>query len=207
MKNDKILFFAFIILLIWGGKALAIEEAKYSVLREEGDFQLRKYEPQIVAETLVAGDFKEVGNEGFRRLFRYISGNNRAQKAIAMTAPVTQEGGSEKIPMTAPVSQEKSGGEWRITFLMPSTYTLETLPEPLDPMVQIKETPGRYLAAITYSGTWSQERYEKHKALLVEWTAAQKLKPLGDPVWARYNPPFTPWFLRKNEILIPVEAP
>jgi hypothetical protein len=207
MKRQYLFFLTLMAFGCFGGKALAIEEARYTVLKEDGAFQLRKYDPQIVAETLVAGDFKEVGNEGFRRLFRYISGNNRAQKAIAMTAPVTQEGGSEKIPMTAPVSQEKSGGEWRITFLMPSSYTLETIPEPLDPMVQIKETPGRYLAAITYSGTWSQSRYEKHKALLGEWMAAQKLTPLGDPVWARYNPPFTPWFLRRNEILIPVEAP
>jgi hypothetical protein len=189
-----------------GGNALAIEEAKFSVLRDEGDFQLRKYEPQVVAETLVAGSFEEAGNEGFRRLFRYISGNNRAKKAIAMTAPVTQEGGSEKIPMTAPVSQEKSGGEWRITFLMPSSYTLETLPEPLDPLVRITENPGGFLAAVTYSGTWSRSRYEKHLALLIEWVAAQGLKQTGDPVWARYNPPFTPWFLRRNEILIPVQA-
>jgi hypothetical protein len=124
-----------------------------------------------------------------------------------MTAPVTQEGRSEKITMTAPVNQEKAGGEWRITFLMPSAYTRENLPEPLDPKVQIKEDPGRYLAAVTYSGTWSQPRYEEHKALLIEWMGAQGLKPIGEPVWARYNPPFTPWFWRRNEILIPVEAP
>ena len=115
-----------------------------------------------------------------------------------MTAPVTQEGGSEKIPMTAPVSQEKSGGEWRITFLMPSSYTLETLPEPLDPMVQIKEIPGRYLAAITYSGTWSQSRYEKHKALLGEWMAAQKLKPTRGSGVGPLQPAFHPVVLAQE---------
>ncbi|RPJ37525.1 MAG: heme-binding protein [Deltaproteobacteria bacterium] len=207
MKKRNLLFFLLIALDFFGGKALATEEAKFAVLKKDGAFELRRYDAQIVAETLVAGEFKEVGNEGFRRLFRYISGGNRTQQSISMTAPVTQEGGSEKIAMTAPVSQEKSGGEWRITFLMPSSYTLQTLPEPLDPKVQIKEVPGRYLAAVTYSGTWSQTRYEEHKALLVEWMATQGLKPTGGPVWARYNPPFTPWFLRKNEILIPVEAP
>jgi len=207
MKKRNLLFFLLIALDFFGGKALATEEAKFAVLKKDGAFELRRYDAQIVAETLVAGEFKEVGNEGFRRLFRYISGGNRTQQSISMTAPVTQEGGSEKIAMTAPVSQEKSGGEWRITFLMPSSHTLQTLPEPLDPKVQIKEVPGRYLAAVTYSGTWSQTRYEEHKALLVEWMATQGLKPTGDPVWARYNPPFTPWFLRKNEILIPVEAP
>lgn len=207
MKKRNLLFFFLIALGIFGGKALAIEEAKYSILKKDGAFELRKSDTQIVAETMVAGEFKEVGNEGFRRLFRYISGDNRVRQSISMTAPVTQEAGSEKITMTAPVNQEKVGGEWRITFLMPSSYTLQTLPEPLDPKVQIKEVPGRHLAAVTYSGTWSQTRYEEHKALLVEWMAAQGLKPIGEPVWARYNPPFTPWFLRRNEILIPVEAP
>ena len=93
------------------GTGMAIEEAKYKVLEREGDFELRQYEPQIVAETLVEGDFQDVGNEGFRRLYDYISGKNRKQQTIPMTAPVSQEAASEKIPMTAPVNQEKVGGE------------------------------------------------------------------------------------------------
>jgi effector-binding domain-containing protein len=108
--------------------------------------------------------------------------------------------------MTAPVSQEKAGGQWRITFLMPASSTMETLPEPLDPKVRLIEIPRRFMAAITYSGTWSQTRYEEHRDRLVAWMTTQGFKPVGDPVWARYNPPFTPWFLRKNKVLIPVDA-
>jgi hypothetical protein len=89
---------------------MAIEEAKYAVLEGEGDFELRQYEPQIVADTLVEGDFQDVGNEAFRRLYDYISGKNRKQQAIPMTAPVSQEASSEKIPMTAPVKGEANGG-------------------------------------------------------------------------------------------------
>jgi hypothetical protein len=183
----------------------------------------------------VAGDFEKVGNVGFRRLYDYISGNNVKKQSIAMTAPVTQEAESEKIAMTAPVTQEaesekiamtapvtqeaesekiamtapvtqeKSQDQWRITFLMPTQYTMETLPEPLDRRVQLRAEPGYLMAAIQYSGTWSQKRFEKNKALLQAIIAKRGLKPVGKPVWARYDPPFMPWFLRRNEILIRVQ--
>ncbi|TSA09831.1 MAG: heme-binding protein [Deltaproteobacteria bacterium] len=183
---------------------MAIEEAKYTVLEREEDFELRQYEPQIVAETLVEGDFHDVGNEGFRRLYDYISGKNRKQQTIPMTAPVSQEASSEKIPMTAPVNQEQVGGKWRITFLMPPQYTLETLPEPLDPRVQLTKVPGLLMAALSYSGTWSRGRYEEKEKRLKELIRQKGLKIVGEPVFARYNPPFMPWFLRRNEVLIPV---
>jgi hypothetical protein len=183
---------------------MALEEAKYTVLERDRDFELRQYEPQIVAETLVEGDFQKVGNEGFRRLFDYISGKNRKQQAIPMTAPVSQEACAEKIPMTSLVNQEQVGGKWRITFLMPSRYTLETLPEPLDQRVKLTKVPGGLMAALVYSGTWSRRRYEEKERRLRELVGQKGLKMAGDPVFARYNPPFTPWFLRRNEVLIPV---
>jgi hypothetical protein len=183
---------------------MAVEEAKYKVLEREGDFELRQNEPQIVAETLVEGDFQEVGNEGFRRLYDYISGKNRKQQVIPMTAPVSQEGTSEKIPMTAPVNQEQVGGKWRITFLMPSQYTIETLPEPLDARVKLTKVPGKLMAALSYSGTWSRRRYEEKEGRLKELIRQRGIKIVGEPVFARYNPPFMPWFLRRNEVLIPV---
>ena len=186
------------------GVGMAVEEAKYTVLEREEDFELRQYEPQIVAETLVEGDFQDVGNEGFRRLYDYISGKNRKQQTIPMTAPVSQEASSEKIPMTAPVNQEQVGGKWRITFLMPPQYTLETLPEPLDPRVQLTKVPGLLMAALSYSGTWSRGRYEEKEKRLKELIRQKGLKIVGEPVFARYNPPFMPWFLRRNEVLIPV---
>jgi hypothetical protein len=184
---------------------MAVEEAKYTVLERQGDFELRQYEPQIVAETLVEGDFQDVGNEGFRRLYDYISGKNRKQQTIPMTAPVSQEAPSEKIPMTAPVNQEQVGGKWRITFLMPSQYKLETLPEPSDPRVQLTKIPGLLMAALSYSGTWSRGRYEEKEKRLKELIRQKGLKIVGEPVFARYNPPFMPWFLRRNEVLVPVE--
>ena len=195
-----------IVILTTGGRAMAIEKAEYRALESEGDFELRQYEPSIVAETLVDGDFDGVANEGFRRLVAYINGKNRKKASISMTAPVTQEAGSEKISMTAPVGQEKAGGSWRITFLMPSNYTMETLPEPLDERVVLREVPGRRMAAIRYSGTWSWKRYEEKRALLMAWVEKRGWRPVGNPVWARYDPPFMPWFLRRNEVLVAVEG-
>ena len=186
--------------------AMATEEAKYSVLEKQNNFELRQYEPQIVAETFVEGDFKEVGNEGFRRLFDYISGNNIKKQSISMTAPVSQEADYEKIAMTAPVNQVRMNGKWRITFLMPPTYTMDALPEPLDTRINLKEIPGRLIAAYTYSGTWGRNRYEEMKDQLMRLIEEQGLRALGEPIFARYNPPFMPWFLRRNEVLIQVES-
>ena len=199
-----------VVLLVGGfslgaGQAMAIEEPGYTVIEQVDNFELRMYEPKIVAETLVEGDFSEVGNEGFRRLAGYIFGDNRKQQDIDMTAPVSQQSDSEKIAMTAPVSQETLDGKWRITFTMPAEYTMETLPMPLDDRVILKQEPAQLMAAIRYSGTWSRERYQEKEASLRAFMDAQGLRAVGEPVFARYNAPFTLWFLRRNEVLIPVE--
>ena len=194
-----------LLLTFFSIEALAIEKAKYEIVESDDNFELRQYAPRIVAETFVTGDFKEVGDVGFRRLYEYINGKNVKNKNIAMTTPVTQEANSEKIAMTAPVTQERMQDRWRITFLMPAEYSLETLPEPLDPLVQLREEPGYLMAAIRYSGTWSQKRYKQNLTLLQEAIAKRGLKPEGQPVWARYDPPFMPWFLRRNEVLIRVQ--
>ena len=191
--------------LLVAKSAMAIEKAKYTVVEKEDDFEIRQYEPQIVAETFVEGDLEEVGDEGFRRLYGYISGDNQKKQSISMTAPVGQEANSEKIAMTAPVGQEQKDNRWRITFLMPAEYTLETLPVPTDSRVKLVQDPGRLMAAIRYSGTWSEAGYEENKALLEEFIEKRGLIQAGEPVWARYDPPFMPWFLRRNEVLIPVE--
>ena len=185
--------------------AMAIEKAKYTVLEKEDGFEIRQYDPQIVAETFVEGDLENAGNEGFRRLYAYISGENTKKQSISMAAPVIQETGSKKIAMTAPVKQEKKDNRWRITFLMPAEYTLETLPEPNDTRVRLTEESGRLMVAVKYSGTWSEEGYEENKALLEEYIRKRGLTKTGAPVWARYDPPFMPWFLRRNEVLIPIE--
>jgi len=191
--------------LVVVNSATAIEKAKYRVVEKEDDFELRQYEAQIVAETYVEGSLKDGGNDGFRRLYAYISGDNKKKQSISMTAPVGQEAGSEKIAMTAPVSQEKKDSKWRITFLMPADYTLETLPEPIDERVKLLEESSRLMAAVRYSGTWSEASYQENKSLLEEYIQKRGWTQKGAAVWARYDPPFMPWFLRRNEVLIPIE--
>jgi len=207
IQRRSIITFLLIPLLILSitGNVMATEEVKYAVLEKDGHFELRQYEPCIVAETLVDGDFDEVGNAGFRRLFRYISGDNQTKLPISMTAPVTQEMRSEKISMTAPVTQQKTGNDWSIAFVMPAEYRMDTLPIPTDARITLRAIPARLVAVITYSGTWSKSRYEEHKALLDKMMSKRKLKAAGEYIYARYNPPFTPWFMRRNEVLVPVE--
>ena len=181
--------------------AMAIEKPSYHVVQRREAFELREYAPYLVAETVVGGSREEAGNAGFRILAGYIFGKNRGEKKIAMTAPVTQSEPA-KISMTAPVTQAGQEGRWSIQFMMPSGYTLETLPEPLDPAVSFRVVPARRVAAHTYSGTWSASRYEEHLATLRAALALAGLTAVGEPVWARYDPPFMPWFLRTNEILV-----
>ena len=186
------------------GEAMAIEKLAYRVLEEDGALELRRIEAHVVAETFVEGEFDDVGSEGFRRLVKYIGGANDGGAKIAMTAPVEQEPRPEKIAMTAPVGQEKTGDRYRITFVMPAKYTLETLPAPADERIRLRAEPERTVAAIRYSGFWSRSRYDDHERKLRAWLAERELEAVGEPVWARYDPPFMPWFLRRNEIVIPV---
>jgi hypothetical protein len=182
---------------------MAIEEPAFRVLAQDGAFELREYSPYVVAETRVQASFASAGNIAFGRLFRYISGNNVSQQKIAMTAPVTQSRG-EKIAMTAPVSQVADGAAYRVAFTLPSQYTLETAPQPLDPSVEILEVPARLMACWRYSGRWTEASYRDSEQQLRAAIQARGLEARGEPILARYNPPFTPWFLRRNEVLIPV---
>jgi effector-binding domain-containing protein len=193
--------------MLVAGNAMAVEEAKYKVLREENGFELREYESHILAETTVNGEFEDAGSEAFDRLFKYISGNNQQQQKVAMTSPVGQEPRSQKIEMTSPVGQQKQDGKWVVSFMMPASFTLETTPEPKDPNVSIRQVPARLIAAVRYSGFWSEESYRRHLTELQDWMKNSRLTQSGEPVWARYNPPFTPWFMRRNEILVPVASP
>ena len=185
-------------------KNVSLEKAKYTVLEKSGNIEMRQYQPCIVAETLVDADFNNAGNIAFRRLFNYISGNNRTKESIAMTAPVAQQPTSEKIAMTAPVTQQKSADKFAISFVMPSKYTMAALPQPLDPNVVLRQVPAYKAAAIRYSGTWSKKRYDTYKALLDKFMQDKNLKAVAEPVWARYDPPFQLFFLRRNEIVIPI---
>ena len=197
------LLFAGLAFGVVGGVAMGAEEAAYTVEKTDGDFQVRQYAPQVVAETVVDGTLEEAGNKAFRPLFNYISGANRSKGKIAMTAPVAQQRAEEKIAMTAPVGQEAVSNHWAITFMMPTNFTMETLPVPANEKVRLRAIPARRMAAVQYSGTWSQKRYDRNLARLRDWMKANGLIAAGEPIWARYNPPFTPWFMRRNEILVP----
>ena len=208
MKRGKIILISVMfvsLVVLTSCVSVGIEKAKYTVIERTGKFEIRQYQAQIVAETIVDSGFDDAGNVAFGRLFNYISGNNRSKESIAMTAPVSQKADSEKISMTAPVNQQKSGGKWSVSFLMPSKYTMETIPEPLDSNVTLREIPPRKMAAVRYSGTWSRKRYEQKKSNLEQFIANKGLKIIGEAIFARYDPPFQLWFLRRNEVLIPVE--
>jgi hypothetical protein len=207
-KRQKTMVLGIIVaasIISMGPQAMAIEKPPHDVMATEGSFELRRYSSYIVAETYVEGDFEAVGNEGFRRLADYIGGKNRKKESISMTAPVSQNPASEKIAMTAPVSQAQENGRWRIAFMMPSTYTMATLPTPDDDRIALREEKAKTVAVIRYSGTWGKQRYRDQETKLLDWISTKGWNIIGAPVWARYNPPFVPWFLRRNEILIPVQ--
>jgi len=189
-----------------GGCAAMVEEPKYEVISKTGKFELRDYSSHIVAETEIEGTLEDAGNKAFNRLFDYISGKNRSRDKIAMTTPVSQEPSSENIAMTAPVGQQRVEGGWVVSFMMPMSYTLDSLPVPEDPDVRLRQIPARRMASVRYSGRWSEKSYLRYLQELESWIEKNGLRIQGEPVWARYNPPFTPWFLRRNEILIPVDS-
>ena len=206
MRKQFVAWLLLGLLLGTGGSVFGeVKEASYTVERTDGIFQVRIYAPQVVAETVVDGTLEDAGNKAFRLLFNYISGANRSKGKIAMTTPVAQQSEGEKIAMTSPVGQEALSNQWAVTFMMPPGYTLETLPEPTDGKVHLRAIPARRMAAVKYSGTWSRQRYELNLTKLRQWMKAERLEAIGDPIWARYNPPFTPWFLRRNEVLVPLQ--
>ena len=187
-------------------QTMAIEEATYSVVKKDDNFEIRDYPPHLIAETLVVGSLEEAGSKAFKILFGYISGENRSRRKVEMTAPVSQQANPEKIKMTAPVGQQRVEDKWAVSFMMPASYSLETLPEPENPKVTLRRVPGRRMAAVRYSGFWSEKGYLKNKRKLESWINDSGLEIAGGPFWARYNAPFIPWFLRRNEIMIPIAA-
>ena len=185
------------------------EEAPYSVLEEQGQYQIRQYQSMLVATTIVDSDFDEAGQQAFRRLFNYISGDNKAAREIAMTAPVlaTENAATdgEKIAMTAPVIREKQDQGWRFSFVLPTGYTLENAPLPNDERVSLQQIPARKVASLQYSGSWQQKRFDSHSELLLQWIREQQLQPESLPRVAGYDPPWTLPFLRRNEVLVDIK--
>ena len=183
----------------------AIETVKYEVLKTDGVFETRQYEAHILAEVEVSGTAKEAGNKAFGLLFKYISGANELESEISESPEMQQQKKSVKIAMTAPVNQEKNGEKWLVSFVMPSQYTLETLPKPTNNKVKLKQVEPRKMVAIRYSGTWSEKRYIAHKKKLEDWVSQESLESTGEAIWARYNSPFSLWFMRRNEVILPIK--
>lgn len=213
--------FCFLAALMFEGAAMAVEEPKFQVLAQDGRFEVRQYAPLIVAETWVDGDMDTASNKGFRAIADYIFGNNTAPQTqqsskIAMTAPVTLEpqGQPTQLAMTAPVTVQPApdapgwvaAQRWRVQFVMPSQYTLATLPRPNNNTVTLREVPGKTVAVATYSGFNTESRILKETQSLLGWMQARKLLAAGPAQLARYDPPWTLPFWRRNEIQIGVKA-
>jgi hypothetical protein len=214
-----------------GASAMATEEPKFELVSKHDHIELRRYPAFIVAETLVEGDMDAASGKGFRAIADYIFGNNvvvgstldKASEKIAMTAPVTMEpvtAASQKIAMTAPVAMEplpnaaqgskepqalQGAKRWRVHFVMPSAYTLNSLPKPNNPAVQLREVPAKTWAVLSYSGFNTEAGIQQRSDELVAWLAAQKIRTIGSPQLARYDPPWTLPMFRRNEIMLEVE--
>ena len=214
--------------LILGGNAMATEEPAFDLVGKFDHIEIRQYRPLIVAETVVEGDMSTATNGGFRLLADYIFGNNLAPRAagggasekIAMTAPVSVEPAprSEKIAMTAPVSVEPASAgsgdgsgavmqakRWRVQFTMPAAYTMATLPRPVNPAVTLREVPGKRYAVLSFSGLAGEEKVQEKTDELLRWLKETRRTGIATPQLARYNPPWTLPFLRRNEIWIEVK--
>jgi len=181
------------------------EEPPFDLLAEQGDIQIRQYQPVLVAETVIEANYVDSGSIGFKRLAGYIFGGNVQKQKMAMTAPVLREAVSEKIAMTAPVLQQQIGNQWVMTFVMPSNYTLETLPTPLDDAVKIKQLPAKKVAVLRYTGPLNLARIAEKSQILTEWLAQNHYKPLSPARSAAFDPPWTLPFLRRNEVHMDVE--
>ncbi len=182
------------------------EQASYQIAESNGRFEIRDYAPMIVAQGEFTGERNEAIDKGFIVVAGYIFGKNISTQKIAMTTPVMQQS-SEKIPMTVPVMQAKGqNNSWTLSFVMPSKYTLQTLPIPNNPDIKLKELPAKRFAVIRFSGMWTKANLNKRTSNLQEFIKSKNLVIVSEPVYAFFNPPWTPWFLRRNEIMIEVKT-
>lgn len=207
MKYAAVLL-SVITLLFNAGMAMATEEAKYTLIEKDGAFEVRAYDGKIIAEVMVEGDMSDATSAGFRLLADYIFGNNteasgRSEK-ISMTAPVTVENRSEKIAMTAPVAIKSEQKGWRVCFVMPRHFTLATLPKPNNPLVVIKTIASKHYAVLRFSGLVDDEKKQAKEKELRAWLTAKHTTSTGPAELARYNPPWTLPFLRRNEVMMEI---
>jgi effector-binding domain-containing protein len=178
---------------------MAVEQPSYKVEIDAKPFQIRDYAPMIVACVHENGTREAAVSGGFRTLASYISGNNQPSRKIVMTAPVTQSAG-QKLAMTIPAVQVKSSEGWDVHFAMPASLTMQTLPKPNDDRIRLLEFPARRVAAISFSGFWTDANFRSHEMRLLEFLEQRGLKPVSTVTYAYFDPPWKPWFLRRNEV-------
>jgi hypothetical protein len=186
---------------------MSTEQPAYDTIKRDGDFEVRRYNGYILAQVEIRSDFDDALIRGFRELFSYITGHNKARSKIPMTAPVTEEieGGSEKIPMTVPVTAEKAGeGVYRISFVMPGRYTLDTLPEPDNKDIRFRDVGDHDVAVVSFSGHSHEPRVMEKIRQLKDWMQANGLSAKSDFRLARYDPPWVPGVMRHNEVMVDV---
>ncbi len=192
-------------LAIYADAKQKYEEPQYEVVDSfANNIEIRQYGSRIAAEVVVPGQLDAARSKGFRILAGYIFGNNRSNSKVSMTAPVMAEKDSEKIPMTSPVTAESDGGNWRIRFFMPSSYTKDSLPAPVDDRIVLVTLPAQRFAAIRFAGSWSKDNFDTQAEELIKFLSRKGIASTGEIMKAHYNPPWTPSFLRRNEILIPL---
>jgi hypothetical protein len=189
---------------LFGTDAMAVEEPAFKTVIHEGAFEVRDYPARVVAEVTVIGDQKEAASKGFRLLAAYIFGGNKRRQSIAMTAPVAQERTGQEITRTAPVAQTQGSGAWLVRFTMPAAYSLETLPQPNDARIQLRPLPPTRFAVVRFSGIADRQNVDARTAELMGFVRAQALRAVGPTSLAQYDPPWTLWFMRRNEVMIPV---
>ena len=188
----------------------AYEEPAYEVARKTDDFEIRRYAPYLVVEAELRGEYDEARNDALRKLFAYISGANRAQAKLEMTVPVvTEPSATEKIEMTVPVltGAAPDGNRQVMQFVLPARFDEQSAPQPTDPQLRLRRVDAQWVAVRRYSGRASEGNYRENAFELMRSLATADVTPAGPARFAVYNGPFTPWFMRRNEVIVPIAEP
>ncbi len=204
----KLIYSILLTILVTGCSVVGIrnyEEPNYKVVLQEDKFEVREYSDVLVAQSTSPGDYKQSSGNNFERLAGYIFGKNQSKEKMDMTTPVLQEQQSEKMDMTVPVYQQQSDSSWTMTFVLPSKYTLETVPQPLDENVTVTVLEQVKVATLQFSGSMNEKNILTHTQLLQAWVNKNGLQAVAKPYSAAYDPPWTLPILRRNEIHIPIQ--
>jgi len=209
MRKKWIMIAAIIGIILIGAVAVGpimshVETPNYNVVTAESNIEVRQYDPMIIAEVQMDGQREDAIGDGFRILADYIFGNNMIKQDIAMTAPVQQQK-SAKIAMTAPVQQQREGDAWQVSFVMPSEYSMDALPKPVNDLVTLKKIPAKQFVVIIFSGTNSGTNLKEHEEKLMEYIQSKNISVTGSPKYAFYNPPWTLPPMRRNEIMFEIQ--